>query len=163
MDRLYFTQRGLAKLHKKIKMLEEKLQDLQSQTAYVAEVGGDQWHDNFGYEALVIELRGIDRQLAEAHQELRNAILVDPPTSFNEVAIGTRVKIMCDGEEMTWEIVGYGESDPDNGMIAYNTPLASLIMGKQKGEVVIGIIAGKKTKIEILEITKGGKENDHNS
>jgi hypothetical protein len=52
---------------------------------------------------------------------------------------------------------------PDNGMIAYNTPLASLIMGKQKGEVVIGIIAGKKTKIEILEITKGGKENDHNS
>jgi transcription elongation GreA/GreB family factor len=56
--------------------------------------------------------------------------LVEVPTSFDRVAIGTRVKIVRDGEEMMWEIVGFGEPDPDNNMLAYNTPLASLIMGK---------------------------------
>jgi transcription elongation GreA/GreB family factor len=123
----------------------------------VAEVGGDQWHDNAAYESLVIDIRGIDRRLSEAHQALNNAILVEVPTSFDRVTIGTRVKIVRDGEEMMWEIVGFGESDPDNNMLAYNTPLASLIMGKRKGEVVTGTIAGRKTKIEILEITKGGE------
>lgn len=156
-DKFYFTKRGLAKLHREIEELEKKLRDLQSQTAYVAEVGGDQWHDNASYESLVIDIRGIDHHLSYMHQELRNAVIVEPPTTFDRVTIGTRVKIVCDGEEMTWEIVGFGESNLDNNMLAYNTPLALLFMGKRKGEVVTGTIAGRKTKIEILEITKGGE------
>lgn len=156
--KFYFTRRGLAKLHREIEGLEKKLQDLQSQTAHVAEVGGDQWHDNAAYESLVIDIRGMDRRLSDAHQALRNVILVEPPPNFDKVTIGTRVKIVRDGEEMTWEVVGFGESDPDNDMLAYNTPLASLIMGKRKGEVVAGTIAGRTTEIEILEITKGGED-----
>ena len=155
--KFYFTRRGLAKLHKAIEELEKKLQDLQSQTAHVAEVGGDQWHDNASYDLLVIDIRGMDRRLSDAHQALNNAILVEPPTNFDKVTIGTRIKIVRDGEEVTWNIVGFGESDPDNDMLAYNTPLASLIMGKRKGEVITGTIAGRKTEIEILEITKGGE------
>lgn len=162
-ERLYFTSRGLAKLRKEIEKLEKRLQDLQSQTAHVAEVGGDQWHDNAAYESLVIDIRRIDRQLADAHQALNRATLVDPPTNFSKVTIGTRVKVIRDGEEMVWEIVGFGESDPDHDMLAYNTPLASLIMGKRRGEVVSGTIAGRQIEIEILEIVKGGKENVHNS
>lgn len=157
--RFYFTRRGLAKLHKEIEALEKKLQGLQSQTAHVAEVGGDQWHDNASYDLLVIDIRGMDRRLSDAHQCLNRATLVEPPTSFDKVAIGTRIKVVRDGEEMTWEIVGFGESDPDRDMLAYNTPLASLIMGKRKGEVVNGTIAGRRTEIEILEISKGGIED----
>lgn len=156
--KFYFTRRGLAKLYREIEKLEKKLQDLQSQTAHIAEVGGDQWHDNASYDILVIDIRGMDYRLSDAHQALNNAILVDPPISLYRVAIGTCVKIVRDGEEMTWEIVGFGESDPDNDMLAYNTPLASLIMGKRRGEVITGTIAGRKTEIEILEITKGGED-----
>jgi len=157
--KFYFTRRGLAKLHTEIEGLEKRLQDLQSQTAHVAEVGGDQWHDNASYESLVIDIRGIDWRLTEAHRALNKAVLVEPPTNFDKVAIGTNVKIVRDGEEMVWEIVGFGESDSAYKMIAYNTPLASLIMGKRKGEVVNGTIAGRKTEIEILEISKGRVED----
>lgn len=157
--RFYFTRRGLAKLHREIEELEKKLQDIQSQTAHVAEVGGDQWHDNAAYESLVIDIRGMDRRLADAHQVLNIATLVEPPTNFDKVTIGTKVKIVRDGEEMAWEIVGFGESDPDRNMLAYNTPLASLIMGKHKGEVVSGTITGRQTEIEVLEITKGSEED----
>ena len=162
-ERFYFTRRGLEKLRQEIQMLERKLQNLQSQTAYVAEVGGDQWHDNTAYESLVIDIRGTDRRLADAHQTLNRATLVELPTDFDKVTIGTRVKILRDGQEMAWEIVGFGESDPDNDMIAYNTPLATLIIGRRKGEVMSGMIAGQQTKIEILEITKGGEENVRDS
>ena len=153
--KFYFTR--LSKAARRLRSWR-KLQDLQPQTAHVAEAGGDQ-HDNAGYESLVIDIRGMDHRLADAHQALNRVILVEPPTSLDNVTIGTKVKIVRDGEEMTWEIVGFGESDPDCGMIAYNTPLASLVMGKRKGEVVSGTIAGKKTEIEVLEITKGGEED----
>ena len=156
--KFYFTRRGINKLLKEVEELEKKLQDLQAQTAHVAEVGGDQWHDNASYELLVIDIRGMDRRLSDARQALNNATLVEMPTNFDKVTIGTRVRIIRDGEEMTWEIVGFGESDPDNNMLAYNTPLASLVMGKQKGEVVVGTIAGRQTEIEILEITEGGED-----
>jgi len=156
--KFYFTRRGIAKLHKEIQELDKKLHGLQSQTAHVAEVGGDQWHDNASYDLLVIDIRGMDRRLSDAHETLNKATLVDPPINFDKVTIGTRVKIVRDGQEMTWEIVGFGESDPDNDMLAYNTPIAILIMGKRKGEVVSGTIAGRQTEIEILDITKGGED-----
>lgn len=155
--KFYFTRRGITKLRTEIEELDKKLRDLQSQTAHVAEVGGDQWHDNASYDLLVIDIRGMDRRLSDAHESLNNAILVNPPISLNKVTIGVKVKIVRDGEEGTWEVVGFGESDPDNNMLAYNTPLASLIMGKRRGEVVSGEIAGRKTEIEVLEITKGGE------
>jgi transcription elongation factor GreA len=156
--KFYFTRRGLAKLHNEIEQLEDKLKKLQSQTAYVAEVSGDQYHDNASYEMLTIDIRGMDRRLSDAHQCLNQAILTEPPMNFDKVTIGTCVKIVRDGDETTWEIVGFGESDPDRKMLAYNTPLASLVMGKRKGEVVSGVIAGRKTEIEILEISKGGSD-----
>ncbi len=152
----YFTRKGLEKLRTQIANLEKKLRDLQSQSAYVAEVGGDQWHDNASYEHLVIDLRGIDKRLNDAHDCLNQAIIVDPPTRFDQVSIGTRVKIVRDGMEVEWNIVGFGESDSTMNMIAYNTPLASLIMGKRKGEVIIGKIAGREVEIEIIDIAKGG-------
>lgn len=156
--KFYFTRRGIAKLRKAIQELEKKLRDLQLQTAHVAEVGGDQWHDNASYDLLVIDIRGMDRRLSDAQEALNKATLVDPPTNFDKVTIETRVKIVRDGQEMTWEIVGFGESDPDRNMLAYNTPIAVLIMGKRKGEVVSGTIAGRQTEIEILDITKGGED-----
>lgn len=162
-EKLYFTRQGLKKLQKEIEELEKKLQDLQSQIANVAEVGGDQWHDNASYDLLVIDIRGMDRRLVDAHQSLNKSVLVNDPKIFDQVAIGTRVKIAQDGKEMFWEIVGFGESDPDQNMIAYNTPLASLIMGKRREELINGTIVGKNTQIKILEILKGGIKDVCNS
>ncbi|MBI2024247.1 GreA/GreB family elongation factor [Candidatus Giovannonibacteria bacterium] len=155
-DAIYFTKRGIEKLKKEIRELTKKLEDLQHQTAHVAEVGGDQYHDNASYEMLVIDIRGIDNRLAATHSCLNKAVVVEPPSNTDLVAIGTCVRIMRDEEETTWEIVGFGESDPDRNLLAYNTPLASLIIGKCQGEIVNGTIAGKQTKIEILEISRGG-------
>lgn len=159
-EKLFFTRRGLVKFHKKIEEMEKRLQYLQSQIAYVAEVGGNQWHDNAAYESLVIDIREMDRRIACEYQILNKVILVNPLKNFDKITIGAKVKIIRDGKKITWEIVGFGESSPNHNMLAYNTPLASLIMGKCKGETIIGIIAGKQTKIQVLEITKGSEESD---
>lgn len=161
--KLYFTKRGIKKIKQEIEELEKKLRNLQAQTTHVAEVGGDQWHDNASYDMLIIDIRGVDRRLADAHRCLNQAVVVDCPSSFNRVAIGTQVKIVRDDKEVIWEIVGFGESDPSQKLLAYNTPIASLLMGKCKGELVSGVIAGKQIEIEILEISKGEYDNANSS
>ncbi len=161
-DELYFTQRGLAKLCEEIEDLKNKIKDLKSQIAHAAEVGGDNWHDNFAYESLTSEIRGMERYLFDKEQTLKSAVLVEQPESFDKVTIGACVKIIHNGKEMIWEIVGFGESDPPNHMIAYNAPLASLFMEKRKGEVITGIIGRQRNEIEIIEIMKG-EENVHNT
>ena len=155
-EKLYFTRRGFAKLGKDIELLEKALQDLQEQVANVADVGGNQWHDNASYDALVIDIRGADRRLGQAMQALKQAVLVDPPVNFTHVAIGTHVKLLRDGKEMAFEVSGYGEFDEDLDLIAYNTPLVFPIIGKAVGEIVSCCIAGKKTELKILEISKNG-------
>lgn len=142
---------------RRIAELEEKLQNLQSQTALVAEVGGNQWHDNASYDLLVIDIRGVDHRLSEAHRVLNQAEFVEPPRDADRVRIGTKAQISVSGERQIWVIAGYGESDPDNGFIAYNTPLAQCIVGRRTGETTIGEIGGKRVAIEIIEISLAGE------
>jgi transcription elongation GreA/GreB family factor len=109
---------------------------------------------------LVIDIRGIDRQINDAHCCLNRAVIVDSPSDTERVTIGVTVTILRDGEESMWSIVGFGESDSDQKMIAYNTPLASLLIGKHEGDIIKGTITGKHTEIEIMKISIGGKNAD---
>jgi len=153
MEKLTFTEKGFQKLQLEIESLEKKLRKVQAQTAEAAEIGGNQWHDNASYDNIVIETRGLDSRLSKAHETLNKAQVVATPSRSDLVAIGTSVTIKLRGKIKTWEIAGFGESDPDARIISYNTPLASILMGKKKGDIAYGKIGGSETKIEILNIS----------
>jgi len=150
---LFFTKKGLDGLIAKIAEFEKRLKHLQSQTAYVAEVGGDQYHDNASYELLVIDIRGADWRLRDAYQQLNQAVVFDPPSKIDVVSIGTRVTIMRDNKIAIFDIVGFGESDPKRNRIAYNAPLAILLINRSVGEKIVGVIAGKQVTIVIINIS----------
>ena len=131
--------------------LEEDIKKLEIQISDAAETGGNQWHDNFSYEQITQQIRGLDHRLQEVHNTLRQAVLAPRP-SGSEVAIGTKVKIKFNDDQEDWYIGGHGESDPDVNILAYDTPLAQLMLGKKVGEVAEGKIAEQKVRIEILGI-----------
>ena len=159
MKRIYFTKAGLEKFRQETLDIEARLKEAQSRMQAEAELGGDLWHDNSAYDQLVIDIRGLDRSLAINRQILDQATIVGTPKHSDRAALGLSVKIRRDGIEATYNIVGYGESNPEINALAYNTPLAMLFIGKVVGEVVKGMIGGKETTIEILEISKGGTED----
>ena len=153
--KFYFTPSGVAKMQKKIHELEKKLVDLRSQINHVAEHCGDSLYENQTIESLNFDMLAANRGIVDAIDALSRVIVVQPSNTPDKVAIGTKVKIVHDLEESSWEILGFGESDHEHNVMAYNTPLASLIIGKCRGEVARGIIAGRQTMIQIIEITKG--------
>lgn len=149
MASLYFTKRGVRLLQEKIHTLETELQRLQSQIGDAAEVGGNQWHDNSSYEMLVIDIRGIDRQLFDAHKLLNQVTIVDPPHDAHGIDIGIKATIVIDDKEQTVIIGGHGESDHEKGIIAYDTPMGDSLLGRGAGERTTFTIDGRKTVIAV--------------
>ena len=98
-------------------------------------------------------MRGQDSRLKEAHSILNRSEVVDPPSSTERVVLGTQVTFLKNGERMTWEIVGFGQSEPEHHHLAYNTPLASLLIGKRVGDSFSGMTATKPVQIEILDVS----------
>lgn len=149
---LYFTEKGIKKLRDEISELEKKLTKVQHRTAEAAETGGNQWHDNADYEQITIDVRGLDKRIVDARKLLNKAKIISAPISTEKVAIGTGVEILFNGNPQKWIIGGFGESDPALKVVAYNTPLAQLLLRKMVGEISNGKIGGKEAEIKIIDI-----------
>lgn len=156
----FFTHTGREKIQNEIERLEEKLQELVGECACVAGVGSNDWHENGAHEPLERDIQVIKGMLSRLYDALRLSKIVEPPSKFDRVAIGTSVRLVCERngyvETTTIEIVGFGESDLDL-KVAYDAPLAVLIMGSVKGQVIKGKIGpqGQEVRIEILKIGPG--------
>jgi transcription elongation GreA/GreB family factor len=107
------------------------------------------------FRARVAASEGDDRTLAE--RDLRywatretTADVTAPPTGA-VAAIGTRVGFMLNGARREIEIVGFDESDPAAGRIAFSAPLARAMIGAEVSETVD--FGGKPDAIEIISIT----------
>jgi len=70
-------------------------------------------------------------------ERLASAVPQPEPLTSTTVAFGSRVEILRDdGRRQTFRIVGEDEADPRAGSIAYVSPLAHHLIGKQIGEAV---------------------------
>ncbi|OGX07179.1 MAG: hypothetical protein A2Z88_01985 [Omnitrophica WOR_2 bacterium GWA2_47_8] len=148
----YFTARGLDAYRARIQELEIRLREVQAYSADAADVGGNQYHDNASYENLVIQLRGLDNQVNEGHRILNSAKVIEAPKDISSVTIGCCVKYTMNGVSRSCVVVGFGESDPLRGLLAYDTPIGQLLIGLKVGEIHEGSMQGRQVEIEIVDI-----------
>ncbi len=69
---------------------------------------------------------------------------------------GTRVAIRREGKESEIEIVGEDEADPDEGRIAWTSPLARALDEAEPGDVVELEAGGRLVPVELLAVRGGG-------
>jgi transcription elongation GreA/GreB family factor len=95
--------------------------------------------------------------IARASRDLRywmqrraTAQLLEPPDKPSQVGFATIVTILReDGRRITLAIVGEDEADPGAGRIAYTSPMARALLGRELGEFVE--IPGGEAEIVALE------------
>ncbi len=158
---LYFTKEGYKKQQSLVKKFEDELVSLTKQIDEMIDIGGDCWHDNAGYEDLQERIKMANARVAEARAALNDATIIDDDiTGSDSVTIGAKVSILLDDEEeRTYTIAAYGEGEPKQGKITYLSPLASSMLGKQKGDYYSCQLGGRIRTIEIIDIQPGKNIN----
>lgn len=74
-----------------------------------------------------------------------------PTPDGEEVAVGTRVTFIRDGQTRTILIVGHDESDPDTDRIAFTAPLVRAMLGSVEGDEV-ALADGQTIIIDAIEV-----------
>lgn len=154
---LLFTELGLKRLQEKEKQLKGAVRASGAEVGEAAGINCD-WHDNAGYDEARRSLEMTSTRLKEVRDTIRDAVLFTLNEQNSNVRIGNTVKVTLtfpDGSEESKEftIGAYGETNTKTGLIAYNSPLATALMGQTQGALIEGIrIGAKPVDITIDEI-----------
>ncbi|RDU70498.1 transcription elongation factor GreA [Helicobacter aurati] len=145
---------GFKKLSEELKNLKEVERPKVAQEIDIARSHGD-LKENAEYHAAKEKQAFIEFKINDLSKMLANAEVIDPESlSHDKVSFGSTVTILnLDTEkELIYTIVGTTESNPEKGLISFNSPLARGLIGKEEGdEVIINLPAGE-TEFEILKI-----------
>ena len=111
--------------------------------------------ENAEYHAAKEMQKNIDNRLAELQRILGNSQIVDPSElEHSRISFGSTVVMtdMDSEEELTYTIVGGCESNPDVGLISFNSPLAKQLLGREEGDEVKVRLPGGEKEFEIDEV-----------
>lgn len=153
----FVTESGLERLRNKETELKRAVQRAGAEAGDAAGMNCD-WHDNAAYDEAKRTLELESRRFRELSQVIAEAVVVALDEQSNKVRIGSTVQVSIvdvDGEEQSREftIGAYGETDPKVGLIAYTSPMASVLIAHSAGDTLEHVqIAGKEVEITINSI-----------
>ncbi len=119
----------------------------------IARAHGD-LKENAEYHAAKEKLAFIEARIAELNDLASKVQIVDPSKlSHDKVMFGSTVVLeeVDTGEEIEYTIVGAYESNPEHGLISFNSPMARALLGKEEGDEVTIKLPGKE---EVFEVSK---------
>lgn len=148
------TAEGKEKLQAELKNLKLVKRPEVIERIKVARSFGD-LSENSEYDAAKDEQSHLEDRIAQVEEMLKYVQVVDAESvDPNEVSVGktiTYTEVGTDDPE-TYTIVGSDESDPLNGKISNDSPIAQALLGKKKGETVSITTPGGKFDVVINEV-----------
>lgn len=151
MMTIIFTPIGHAKFLARINEQQQRVKLVGSEVGEEAGINCD-WHDNFGYEDARRRLDQESKRLAEMMNIAQAATINEVADQAEVVAVGSTVEFEVDGRAKTLTIGGYGETDPQNGLVSYDSPIARPMMAARVGDTIEVVQAGKRLTFEVISI-----------
>ena len=96
-------------------------------------------------------------QKSQLERDLARARITDfSDATVEQASVGTVVDLrdVATGKAIRYSLLGAWDSDPDNHVIAYKTPLGQALLGKKLGEHVKMKIAGTAHEYQLAGITR---------
>ncbi len=114
----------------------------------LAELGD--FSENVEYQLAKGKLRGINDNITKIENQLKNAVIIPHQKQTNTVEIGSTVTVENNGVEKSYQILGSVETDPQKGIISYNSPIGSALLGCKVGDIIK--IGPKEVAYKIIRI-----------
>lgn len=150
------TKEGYDKLWAEYRELVDVKRGEASEKIKVAREYGD-LSENAEYDAAKEEQAMIEARIKVLESQLSNYEIIDNSKISNDVvSIGSYVKVldMEFEEEEVYQIVGSTEADINVNRISNNSPMATALLGKKKGDVVRVATPQTTFEVKILLVSK---------
>nr|WP_188800697.1 transcription elongation factor GreA [Sporolactobacillus putidus] len=149
----YMTAEGKDKLERELEYLKTEKRKEVVERIKIARGFGD-LSENSEYDAAKDEQAFVEARIQQLEQMIRNSVIIEDDETTDVVKIGKSVtfKELPDGEEETYQIVGSAESNPFEGKISNDSPMAKGLIGLSVGEEVNVSTPGGDIRVKILKV-----------
>ena len=156
VERVPMTPNGHKKLQEELHRLKTvERQEVIKAIEYARSLGD--LSENAEYETAKQRQSFVEGRIQELDSKLSRAEVIDPATLKNKerVTFGLHVKLedLETGDEVTYQLVGPDESEPENGMISITSPIGRALIGKQVDDDVVVQAPGGVREFVVLEIS----------
>lgn len=150
---ILITDEGLLKLRDELQDLTEvRRPEVISRIKGAKELGD--LSENAEYSAAKEEQSFIEGRIQELEEIIKHAKIADDKTSHNgTVNIGSTVKVLVDGDEDEFEVVGQTESDPAKGKISVDSPVGKALLGRKAKDIVAVETPDGKIQYKIIIVS----------
>ncbi|MEX1082238.1 MAG: transcription elongation factor GreA [Halofilum sp. (in: g-proteobacteria)] len=155
MSKSPLTADGAARLREELTRLKSVDRPQVIEAISEARAHGD-LKENAEYHAAREQQGFIEGRISELEDKLANAEVIDVTglAGNEKVVFGATVELfdVATEAEMTYQIVGDGEADIDQGRISVSSPIARALIGKTEGDVAEVNAPGGQREYEIVAI-----------
>jgi transcription elongation factor GreA len=148
------TKEGKEKLEKELEELKTVKRKEVVERIKIARSFGD-LSENSEYDSAKDEQAFVEGRIATIEKMLRNSVIIeDDKGAGDTVSLGKTVTFveLPDGDEETYTIVGSAESDPFEGKISNDSPIARSVLGKKIGDEVTVQTPGGDMNVKIIAV-----------
>jgi len=152
-NKVVVTKEGLAELQKEYEYLVHVERDQVIEELRAARAQGD-LSENADYDAARDHQARVEARIRQLDDMLKNIVLIDGRKGRSKtVGLGSTVTLEFQDtmERETYTIVGTVESDPINGKLSNETPLAVAIMDHKVNDVV-PVLVTPAYNVKIVEV-----------
>ena len=151
MEKIFVSKNGLKKLEDELLYLKTARRKEIAQRIAEAKEYGD-ISENSEYEEAKNEQALVESRIVEIGSMIKNSSLLTSAVSKDRVGYGSQIKVKINQKTKIFKLVGSAESDPAEGMISCNSPIAKALIGLKKGEEAEVAAPSGMIKYRILEI-----------
>jgi transcription elongation factor GreA len=146
-----YTKEGFKKLQDEYEFLTKvRMEEIKVAIAEARSFGD--LSENAEYDAAKNEQTKCYTRIKELEELIQHAIIVEESDN-GTVGLGSSVKILRDGIECEYKIVGSNEADPFENKISDRSPVGAALIGKKKGDVVQTTTnKGRVIEIKVLDV-----------
>lgn len=148
------TLEGKKKLEEELEYLKTTKRKEVVERIKIARSFGD-LSENSEYDSAKDEQAFVEGRIATLEKMIRNAVIIEEDENNKDtVTLGKSVTFieLPDGEEETYTIVGSAESNPFEGKISNDSPIAKSLLGKKIGEEVTVQTPGGEMVVKIVDV-----------
>ena len=154
IDKLPITREGLEKLRQQLHTILTVERPKNIKAIEDARSHGD-LNENAEYHAAKERQAILSAKINELEMAIsRSEVIEIDKQQTEKIVFGTKVQLknLGNGQNLTYQLIGPYESDPESGRISVTSPFGKALIGKEEGDTLTIKTPGGTKEFEVLEI-----------